>query len=472
MMEKAPLAPASGPAPTAVPTPDPVSALVPAQSTPAPALAATLTPASAANATPTQATAYDPTGLAQLAVLHPSAVAQAPNPNPSAPAFPDDDEISLIDLVATLWRRKWLIFILTVIAAIGSLVYALLQDNYYQAKATLIPLSTDKGSLLTQYAGLAQLAGFSLPGSGQSSPQQKIVAILKSRSLAERIVEDLNLVPVLIEKPQNVKPPRTPYGLALETFREDIFVVSADDKSSLISVSTELKDPILASTVTNYALKLLERILNEKNFTISKKGRLLLETQIAEQQRKVRDLQQQLTTFQQSSGMLTPQGQVQQSMTLYSTLLAQKIQLEIELSRMENALSADNPKITSLNSQLQAIEAQLRKIESGTSSSVGPSLRDTPETLVQYQNIMTELEVASRIYGALLATLESQKIQESEDQLFVEIIDPATIPEKKSKPSRAMICIVGTMAGGFLGILLAFLMEAWHNAKAAFLAKI
>ena len=33
-------------------------------------------------------------------------------------------------------------------------------------------------------------------------------------------------------------------------------------------------------------------------------------------------------------------------------------------------------------------------------------------------------------------------------------IDPAIAPEKKSKPSRALICIIGTFIGGVLGVVL------------------
>ncbi len=384
----------------------------------------------------------------------------------------DEDEIDLLDLIAVMWRRRILIAVFTAVAAVAAVGVSLLLKNYYAAKATVLPVSSDSSSMLSQYAGLASMAGISLPGGKEGSPTQKIAAILNSRMLAERIIADKNLIPVLVEKPDKVKPPLTPAGVALEAFQKEVFSVANDEKSGLISISVELKDPVLAADTANYAVSLLERILNEKALTVSKKNRRMMESQITEQELKVKELQNKLTSFQQSSGILIPQGQIEQSMTLYSTLVGQKISLEIELSRMESALSADNPKISALKTQLAAVEDQLTKIETRSAAGGAPSLRDTPEALVKYQNIMTDLEIATKIYGSLLATLENQKLQENEDQLFVEVIDSAIPPEIKSKPRRSIICVVATMAGFFLGVLAAFVLEAWKNVAPQLKAKL
>ena len=50
------------------------------------------------------------------------------------------------------------------------------------------------------------------------------------------------------------------------------------------------------------------------------------------------------------------------------------------------------------------------------------------------------------------------------DYLF-RIIDPAIIPEIKSSPHRAVICILGTLFGGFLSVILVFLMHFLQPKK-------
>ena len=50
------------------------------------------------------------------------------------------------------------------------------------------------------------------------------------------------------------------------------------------------------------------------------------------------------------------------------------------------------------------------------------------------------------------------------DYLF-RIIDPAIIPETKSSPSRSVICILGTLFGGFLSVFLVLLMHFLQPKK-------
>ena len=36
-------------------------------------------------------------------------------------------------------------------------------------------------------------------------------------------------------------------------------------------------------------------------------------------------------------------------------------------------------------------------------------------------------------------------------------IDPAVVPEKKSKPQRALICVLGTLLGGMFAVVIVLL---------------
>ena len=51
----------------------------------------------------------------------------------------EDDTIDLYELWITLWNKKWLVIAVTVIAALGSVVYALQQPSVYKAEALLLP---------------------------------------------------------------------------------------------------------------------------------------------------------------------------------------------------------------------------------------------------------------------------------------------------------------------------------------------
>ena len=377
----------------------------------------------------------------------------------------ESDEISLIDLAATIWRRKWLVILITVLAAVLSVVYALMQPNKYSATSSVLPISgSSSSSLLSQYAGLASLAGISLPGASSSDPSVKIQAILNSRELAEKVIDALDLVPKLLKEPEKLKE-GSPRVAALEMYQKNVFSVSVDAKTSLIKVSAKTKDPALSAQIVNTAIDLLQKDISRRVVTSSGRNTALLEQQVDDREKKVRDLQNQMMAYQKKYKLVAPEAQSQQGLDMYKSLIQQKITLEIEISSMQSALSADNPKITQAQAQLAAIQKQIDNYEK-TGAGVGPSLNETPKALMDYANLQAELEMATKLYGGLVSSLETLRLQNATDQVFVEVIDPAVAPEKKTEPSRAKIFVVGTLAGGFLSLLLAFLWEALQKLRA------
>ncbi len=371
----------------------------------------------------------------------------------------DDDEISLVDLAATLWRRKWLIVIVTFVAAVGSVFYALVQPNMYSASSTMLPITGSTGSALAQYAGLAAMAGISLPGaSSAANPTVKIEAILKSRTFAEKLVNELDLPSKLIEHPEKIKI-GTPVDAAVKALQEGIMSVSTDAKTSVMKVTAKTKDPLLSSDIANRAVELLQLDLTGRALSSSEKNRIVLEQQVAEQEVKVREAQGKLTAYQRKYKLVSPQAQSSGSLQLYQGMIQQRMALEIEISRLESALSADNPKLVAARTQMDAVKKQIADFEK-TGGGVGPSMNETPAALMEFANLTAELEFATKLYGTLISSLEGMKLQEAGEKVYVEVIDVAVPPLQKSEPSRAMICVVGTMAGGFLSVLLAFVLDA------------
>jgi len=367
------------------------------------------------------------------------------------------ESITLVDLVATVWRQKWLVIIITAAAAVLSVLYSLSKPNIYTATSTLLPISGST-SALSQYAGLAAMAGVSLPGASSTDPTVKIQAILNSREFATKVINELDLIPKLIKEPEKLKT-ISPLSAALQTFQKNIFSVSVDTKTSVIKVSAKTKDPELSARIVNTVIDLLQQDLANRVLTASGKNIVVLEQQAAEQEKKVRELQNKMADYQKKNKLIAPQTQSQQGLDLYRSLIQQKITLEIQISSLENALSADNPKISQARAQLAAIQKQIENFEK-TGGGVGPAMTETPKALFEYANMQAQLELATKIYGSLLTSVENLRLQDATEKVFVEVIDPAVPPELKSEPARATMCIVGTLAGGFASLLLAFARQA------------
>ncbi|WFE68777.1 Wzz/FepE/Etk N-terminal domain-containing protein [Thiomicrospira sp. R3] len=110
----------------------------------------------------------------------------------------DDDEIDLMELFQTLWQQKWLIAGTTLLLGLAVAIYSLTLPNTYKAEASLIPVASGGGGL-GQYAGLASLAGVSLP-KGEASKSQEALAVLQSRAFLSRFIATHDLKPWLFEQ--------------------------------------------------------------------------------------------------------------------------------------------------------------------------------------------------------------------------------------------------------------------------------
>lgn len=107
-----------------------------------------------------------------------------------------EDEIDLKELFRLLWAGKWLIGGTALVAAVASVIVALLLPNIYRAEAVLAPnRDDDAGSLsalAARFGGLANLAG-SLPR--QSTDKTALgLEILQSRKFITEFIERRELL--------------------------------------------------------------------------------------------------------------------------------------------------------------------------------------------------------------------------------------------------------------------------------------
>jgi uncharacterized protein involved in exopolysaccharide biosynthesis len=111
-----------------------------------------------------------------------------------------DDELDLTELVNVLWINKLFLAATTGLFVLISIIYSLLLTNIYTAETTLAPsASSDMSSNLSQYAGLASIAGISLPGSSSGiSDKDLALSLLKSKGLLQRLIDKHDILPDLI----------------------------------------------------------------------------------------------------------------------------------------------------------------------------------------------------------------------------------------------------------------------------------
>ena len=152
----------------------------------------------------------------------------------------------------------------------------------YKVEVTLMPLGGKEDRLSSIISSLP----VSLPIGGGRSAGITVEAVLKSRTLRERVVEKLGLVDILL-KDAKVKSVHK----AAEALKNS-FSVSTDRKTGVLTFSVEFpKDPELAYKIAITAIDEAQKILNEKSFSLAKKYRLYVEKQFDMMKKKYQELE-------------------------------------------------------------------------------------------------------------------------------------------------------------------------------------
>ena len=222
-----------------------------------------------------------------------------------------DDEIDLFELIATIWKGKWLIISVSVVAAGLSAYISLQIPNLYRVEVKIAPVEESSGGqmagLMSQYGGLASLAGISLPSSG-GGETDLLLEILKSREFISRFIKDEALGPRLLAlgrydqtsnkeyiDPQifdpiasqwlrDVDPPKLAEPSEEELFNEFLanFKIVKEKTSPLIVVSFEHRSPLLGFDILRRIIKRLDDYARKKDKTRSEQSIKYLENKLSE----------------------------------------------------------------------------------------------------------------------------------------------------------------------------------------------
>ena len=72
-------------------------------------------------------------------------------------------------------------------------------------------------------------------------------------------------------------------------------------------------------------------------------------------------------------------------------------------------------------------------------------------------------EIRELLAGLLRSHMESRMMATVEPNYAFSVIDPPTVPELKSEPKRALICVLGTLLGGMLAVVFSLVRRALRN---------
>ncbi|MBS9854726.1 MULTISPECIES: Wzz/FepE/Etk N-terminal domain-containing protein [Vibrio harveyi group] len=83
--------------------------------------------------------------------------------------------------------------------------------------------------------------------------------------------------------------------------------------------------------------------------------------------------------------------------------------------------------------------------------------------LKQQLNKTSVAEMQSTFYKLIEEQTKKLMLAEAQEEFIFKVVDPAVVPEVKVKPSRALICIVGTLLGFILGAMVSIVLSIYRK---------
>ena len=315
-----------------------------------------------------------------------------------------ENEISLMDLLAVLWQRRKMIIAITLTAAVGVVVFSVIS----------LALPSKISPLPNQYTPAALM-------------------LIENRSAGGNLSSMLG----------NMSSLAALAGIAMPS----------SSNLSQLAIFLTTTNSLLDSIVDDFDL--IERYNINTDRSPRAESREILKKLIE-------------TEFNSGSGVLSvsftdTDPEIARDVVNYIVnYLSMRFD---ELGLDKNKIEKENLEINLENTyeEILNLEEQVRLIEQSVAAASRTG--SLPAISIEINRLSIELSAMRQVYTQLRVQYELLKVSMASEQPVFQILEMAEVPDRKSKPSRGLLCVIVTFAAFFFSVFLAFSLNAISNIK-------
>ena len=423
-----------------------------------------------------------------------------------------EEELDLWAVVGVLFRRKWMILAIILLGACAGALYAFTSTPLYQATATI--------EIQRQQTRIMESAEVEPVVVADAEFMATQYALLKSRGLAERVVEQLDLANnPLYADPEERREDRL--RLATEELGENL-KVAPDGRSRVVKVSFVSPSPNDAARVANTLVESFIEGSLERRYNTTAYARKFLEERLVAAKTALEDAERRLVAYAQDEDILeiiTDRGRTslgvnslvelntelsraegerieaeqryREVLTSNATqdfldsedlkrLRARRSELSAEYQQMLGTFKPDYPDMVNLRARIEALDQEIETNISAIRIAAEATFRaavareealvrridelkgnvqDQREREIQYTIFQREVDTARSQYEALLQRLKEVSIAGGVGSSQISIVDRAAVPVEPFAPSLARIMALALVLSFGIGAALALLLN-------------
>ena len=346
----------------------------------------------------------------------------------------------------------------TIALAILGGIYGRFGPRWYRATVTLVPAKSQKSGGLTALLGgdLSALAGGAdafLGGAGPDS--SRISAVLQSTAVTDAVIEKFDLKRRYSED-------------LLEGAREAVWrhcEVRTLAKPNLVQLSCEDRDPAFVQSLLEYFAAYGNEVFRRVNVSSASEEVRYLERRVTELRAQADGIGAAMRQFQETHGIVELESQARAVVSSVAAVNSQRIAKQMELDYARTFAAPDEAGTRQLQSQLSVVNEKLLDLEGTPDGSLAPAggpgskqrarkgmfppAMEVPRLRAEFETLYRDRKVAEATLVFALDRLEGAKAAEARDVSTFVVLDPPTLPTRKSRP----ITTGFLLAGGFVGLI-------------------
>jgi uncharacterized protein involved in exopolysaccharide biosynthesis len=360
--------------------------------------------------------------------------------------LPDEEEISLLDLLVVLARNRRLILKTTIGVTLVALIATFILPNKYTASTAILPPQQNSSvgsALMAQLGAIGSLASLG-GGMGLKNPGDLQVALLKSQTVEDAMVDRFHLMDLFHAKRRSEARKKL----------ESIVKIELGSKDGIIRISVTQHDPKLAADMANGYVEEFKKYSSGLAVTEASQRRLFFEGQLAEAKDNLAKAEEDLKKTEQRTGLIQLDSQARATIGLVADLRGQIAAKEAQIAAMRTYATDENPELQIAIQQLAGLQAQAKKMGASTESATNSLIPkgNMQEAALEYVRRYRDVKYYETIFELIARQYEIAKVDEAKQGAIIQIVDHATVPDHRSFPSKLIFTLVGIFLGLFIGI--------------------
>ena len=370
-----------------------------------------------------------------------------------------NDGLDLLIFSTLIWGNRQFLIKNFFLVSILSFIIVFSLPKTFTSTAILMPPTSESGGIGNLMGALSSLP-FSGLNSKTNDESLSIIAILKSRTLFEKVINKFDLLKFYELSNMDKALVALSNNTSFEVLDEGTIRITVSLKTKYFhNDESEEVIKVLCRDMVDYFIEQLDLINKSLKTEKASFHRKFIEQRYKNNLDDLKVAEDSLRMFQEKYKMIALPEQTSAVIEAASALKAQILSNEVKLGVMMGALNATHPDIANIKKENVELNKKMIELEYGQNilnyeqSNLFPSLSDVPDLGIKLVRLKREVEIQNSLFVFLTQQYEEAKIKEAKDTPTVQVLDHPKIPYQKSAPKRLSILLICVFILMFLNIL-------------------